>query len=68
MSASANKWGRLTDDERRFAAMRDAAPALYEALDQLLVVIEAAAAIKRGDFYHERKAARSALAKARGDQ
>lgn len=34
---------------------------LREALTDLLTVLDAADSVKRGDFYHERKAARAAL-------
>jgi len=36
---------------------------LREALRDLLTAVDAADSVKRGDFYHERKAARAALNK-----
>ena len=77
--AAKDAWGKMSSTERsnillkmadRMEANLDliaAAPALYEALQRLLIAVDADNRVKRGDYSAERNAARAALKLARGD-
>jgi len=53
-------------DAENDADLIAASPKLFEALQNLLFAIEGSNAVKRGDYYHERKMAKIALSQAEG--
>lgn len=52
-------------DPEATARLLAAAPAMRDALADLLDVLAASSAVRTGDYYHERKAARAALSATR---
>lgn len=61
-------WGYSPEGATKRSRLIAAASELYGALADLLEAVSAADKVLRGDFYHERKAAKAALAKVRGEQ
>lgn len=68
--ADCSSWqtGRGFDEAAANARLIAAAPDLVEALESLLVAIDAHSGIRLRDMHHERKAARAALSRALGQE